>query len=78
MELNPDHPVTKKVHHEWHKIAALLMAKFKQTSVEITEEDVRAFANCGTTNIVIKAGKTIKLSLVDDVTALRLSEEEKE
>lgn len=76
MELNPNHPVTKAMRSEWHKIAALLMLKFGADAVDITVKDIEAMTNCGTSNIVVKAkGTVLEVRLVDDVTALRLSEE---
>ena len=76
MELNPKHPVTSQMHDQWHKIAAILLVKFKQKSVDITPADIDALMKCGTSNIVIKAeGETLRVWLVDDTTALRLSEE---
>lgn len=76
MELNPNHPVTKEVHQQWYKIAALLMFKMGKVSVEITSKEIEEFMNSGTTNIVIKPkDKVIQLWLVDDVQALKLSEE---
>ena len=76
MELNPKHPVTNEMRDQWHKIAAILMYKFKQVSVEITDKEIEEFMNCGTTNIVIKPkDRVLKIWLVDDKQALRLSEE---
>jgi len=39
-ELNPDHPVTRLTHDNWHKIVGVLMLKFGLTDVEILSEDV--------------------------------------
>ena len=76
MELNPNHPVTKEMRDHWHKIAAILMVKFKVTSVEITIKDIENLMNCGTSNIVFKPdGDILRVWLVDDITALKLSEE---
>lgn len=76
MELNPKHPVTNQMREQWHKIAVLLMIKFKQTSVEITSEEIENLQTCGKSNICVKVdGDNIKIWLVDDTTALRLSEE---
>lgn len=73
MELNQK---AAEMRSEWHKIAAILMVKFKQTSVDITIEDIDALMTCGTSNIVFKPdGDKLRVFLVDDVTALRLSEE---
>lgn len=45
MELNPNHPVTRKVHDHWHKIAGVLMVKLGKDAVEITSEDVDALGD---------------------------------
>jgi hypothetical protein len=42
-EINPENELVQKLHDHWHKIAALLIFKFKQAEIVITEEDVLAF-----------------------------------
>lgn len=42
MEINPNHPVTRIMHDQWHKIVALLMAKQLVYEVVITPDDIRA------------------------------------
>lgn len=41
-ELNPEHPVTRRLHGHWHKICALLLHRFVGAGFEvhITEADV--------------------------------------
>lgn len=76
MELNPKHPVTEKMRSEWHKIAALLLYKSGATSCTISVADLEDFTASGIANIVVKpVGDVLHISLVDDITALRLSEE---
>lgn len=41
-ELNPEHPVTKLLHSEWHKLAAILVQRFTGGHVVITEQDIRS------------------------------------
>jgi len=40
MELNPNHPITRLTHDNWHKIVGVLMLKFNVTDVEILADDV--------------------------------------
>jgi hypothetical protein len=40
MELNPEHPVTKSMHDQWHKIVALVMQKLGSVEVVITSDDI--------------------------------------
>lgn len=41
--LNPNHPVTQAMSHQWHKIVALLMHKQNTDHVVITLQDLRNF-----------------------------------
>lgn len=77
---NPNHPVTKAVNNQWHKIAALIMLKFGVTELEITVEDVDRLAKGGM-NIVFDARGTdyerpVTLRIVDDKTAAELLKQE--
>lgn len=49
MELNPNHPVTRAVNDQWHKIVALLMQKYGTREVTFTEADVEQLGreDCG-------------------------------
>ena len=40
MELNPDHPVIKQIHDQWHSICFLIMKKLGVSEVRITSADV--------------------------------------
>lgn len=40
---NPEHPVTKMMAGEWHKVAALLMLHFGMEAFEITPAMLRHF-----------------------------------
>lgn len=40
-EVNPEHPVTQRLHDNWHKICLVLLEKLGGEIV-ITEEDIKA------------------------------------
>lgn len=47
-ELNPNHPVTREVHDQWHKICFLLMRKMGVTEIAISPDEVtRSLASEG-------------------------------
>lgn len=75
-ELNPNHPVTRQVHDQWHKICALLMMKMGVTQVVITENDIAQLKRDSGVNIMIcpsKKDNTITVELMDDATSIRLA-----
>lgn len=79
-EWNPNHPVTREMRDQWHKIAAILMLKFGKDDVEITTADIEQLANSNKANIVCrpsggKAGwaSVLRIQLVSDEEARRLS-----
>lgn len=39
-ELNPNHPVTREMHEQWHKICILLMRKMGVREVVISVDEV--------------------------------------
>lgn len=39
-ELNPNHPVTQKIHDHWHKIVGILLARMPGCRTEITEREI--------------------------------------
>jgi hypothetical protein len=41
MELNPNHPVTRQAHDQWHKIAILLLNKFCPKGIVINLADIQ-------------------------------------
>lgn len=80
MELNPLHPITRKVHSDWRKIAALIMIKQGLTEVKFDREDVLKLAK-GNVNIIFDArGEsetgTVTVRIVDNETAAKLLKEE--
>lgn len=64
MELNPEHPVTIETRDLWHKMVALLMIKFNNHHVEITEADVALLGDMEKCVVVESKGETIHLDLV--------------
>jgi len=77
LELNPNHPVTQSMSNQWHKIVALLMRKFNQSHVELSEGEVMAFAESGAGAVTIRERDgAIHLDLVSWEEAERLAREE--
>ena len=79
-ELNPNHPVTRFAHDQWHKIALILMCKWGKDEVVITSEDLEAIASRpnGCNIAFISRNNVITLRLVDNDEAKRLAREELE
>ena len=76
-ELNPDHPMTRKMHTEWHKIVAILMHKLGKKRAEITLADLDSFARSGLGAVTIREqNEVIHLELVSMKEAERLAREE--
>jgi hypothetical protein len=40
VEANPEHPVTRELHDQWHKICLLLVKRFGARAIVITAADV--------------------------------------
>lgn len=77
MELNPNHPVTRTMAGQWHKIVALLMAKFGHTHIEITSEEItNALAGEMKAVTIRERDNAIVLDLVSMKEAERLAKEE--
>jgi hypothetical protein len=77
MERNPNHPVTRSMHDNWHKLCAIVMLKLGKTSIDITSADIEALSISGRANIVCREhGETITLSLVTDDEAVELAKRE--
>jgi hypothetical protein len=76
-ELNPNHPMTRQMHTEWHKIVALLMHKLGKHHAEITLADLDAFAKSGLGAVLIRErNEVIHLELVSMKEAERLARDE--
>lgn len=77
MELNPNHPVTRTMAGQWHKIVALLMAKFGQSHIEISAADIEsALAGEMKAVTIRERDNAIVLDLVSMKEAERLAREE--
>lgn len=75
--LNPNHPVTRAMDGQWHKIAALIMAKAGIRSVVITPADIESLGQGGGTGIAIKDQPDgIHVWLVDQETGAALARKE--
>lgn len=42
-ERNPDHPVTRVLHDQWHKLLAIVMWKLRVHEITLAEADVQGF-----------------------------------
>lgn len=74
MERNPNHPVTRAVREEWHKVAALLMFKFGVTDVTITLADIENWTKFDRMNIVLHEHRdSLEVRLVTDAEATQLA-----
>lgn len=75
-ELNPNHPVTTRVHDHWHKLCALVMLKLNKSEIVFSEREVEDFATHGNINIVvIDKDRKLTLRIVDDAEAERLAKQ---
>jgi hypothetical protein len=77
MELNPDHPVTKELHDQWHKMLALVLVKLGIKEIVLREKDVQRGLNLeGGLNVVCRAHPdALRITLVSDEEAQRLAAE---
>lgn len=74
-EMNPNHPVTRAIAAQWHKLAALAVAK-AGGHVVITSEDISSFAP-GELNITVQElPDGIHLRIVGREEAERLARKE--
>lgn len=74
MELNPNHPVTSKMHDHWHKIAALLLNRTREKKTIITIDEVNRIADMAITMKETAAG--IELKIVTMAEGERLAKKE--
>jgi hypothetical protein len=77
-ELNPNHPVTSRVHDHWHKVVAILLHKFAKVlgrEVRIYPADIEAMEREeGGVNVVIEdRDGAIRLRLVTDAEGAKLA-----
>lgn len=64
-ELNPNHPVTTEIREQWYKLCAILMSKFGQTAVEITQADIDQFLTENMAIVADARGGRFVLRLMD-------------
>jgi hypothetical protein len=74
-ELNPNHPVTAAVHDHWHKIVALLIAKFDLGHVVITQADL-AKLDQGSAVVIKEQRDGLHVWMVNEGEAERLARQE--
>lgn len=73
---NPEHPTSKALHDNWHKVAAIIMHKMGITETVITQEDLRAFQAQPNMHILADGQDDgIKVSLVTEAEARRIASE---
>lgn len=71
--LNPNHPVTKELEHEWHKLLMIFMVKQGVTRFEITPADVDRWTGGNYSNILAHAHRdTLEIRLIGDAEAARI------
>lgn len=76
-EKNPNHPVTRAMREQWHKIAAILVHKTGRTEAVISPRDIEEFIVSGCTNVTIRElPDGIHVRLVSDEEAARLAKKE--
>ena len=76
-EINPDHPVTKKMHSEWHKIVALLLMRFlpDDTHFVITDAHVKRMGDRDVSVAVKEQPDGLHVFLVSTEEARKLAAE---
>lgn len=76
-ELNPNHPVVRTLHDQWHGIAAVMVRKFgvEGNEVIITQADL-ARLQSGNCLVVQELEDGLHLKLVDEETAVRIARKE--
>lgn len=76
---NPNHPVVQALDDQWHKLAAIVLFKYRDVlpnTIVITGADIEAFIRSGLTNIVAHDRRDgMHLSLVNDDDGMRLARE---
>jgi hypothetical protein len=80
-ELNPNHPVVNEMREQWHKLAAVLLFKFRGAggSALITTHDLERFAAELPGGAIVcdtRGGTAITLRLVDAEEVERLARKE--
>lgn len=68
----PHHPIVKATADQWHKIAAILMHKFKTDHEVITVEDLRGLEDGTKTIVIQELSDGLHIRFVDNETANRI------
>lgn len=76
MELNPNHPVTRKVHDHWHKIAAILVSRLPKGRATITLGEIERFSatNPAITIKEVPAGLELRIVTMEEGEQLARAE----
>lgn len=75
MEINPNHPVSRMMRDQWHKVVALLMTKQRVNEVVITPDDIRALP-ADPAIAVHEQADGLHIILLDGAVAERLARRE--
>ena len=77
-EKNPNHPVTRTMHDQWHKIVAILVARSASGKIEISEEEIARWAEKfdGYSVVIKDSNHKLTLWLVDEKEGERLARKE--
>ena len=78
-ERNPNHPVTRTLHDEWHKLTAMVMHKQGLSSIQITVADIESLVEKygdGAGVVADARGGGLVLRLVTAEEADRIAREE--
>lgn len=73
-ELNPNHPVTRAMHDQWHKVLGMAMHKLGIQHLVITAEDIQNTPQ-GNCMVAQELQDGLHIYFVDQSTAQRLARE---
>jgi hypothetical protein len=77
-ELNPEHPVTKKLNDTWHTLCLLIMKQFGKTEVIITQKDFHDVIPGESAIVVQEMDDGLHVMIMPMNNAIKLAEREKE
>lgn len=78
-ELNPNHPVTREMHEQWHKILAITLFKLGRPEIVITSSDIEEFSKALGPDAAVAVhprGDVMRVFLVNGAEAARLARKE--
>lgn len=73
---NPEHPVTKAMENNWHKIVALMMLKLGLKEMIFTEEEIDELAKTPSAVAIRMKTHSIELHLMSEEEGARLARKE--